>query len=341
MNCSETAAGRPAPPCPLRKCALSPRSVNPGTWARGAGVASARSTGWFRAGCGLLLLAAIVSSLCVASRVQAAEPAPLTSDGRIKRNPAFIGPDHRELLYAVLERPAQLRLMKLDLASGRSTALHPDERRSEFDPAISSDGRWLSFVQSRGNLSLALVVQDLKEGKQFEVGPSGGFSGLHSPVIAPDQSHVVYSFPDQGRQHLLTCTIDCRDVRRLVDSDGINNWPDFSPDGRELVFSSTRDGNFELYVTAADGSHPRRLTDNPTQDIRPRWSPDGRRIAFVSNRDGNYELYVIRPDGSALTRVTTHPEQDNYPCWEPDGRHLIFVGERAGQHDLRRIAAPE
>lgn len=59
--------------------------------------------------------------------------------------------------------------MKLNLQTKKSAPLHPDETRSEFDPALTADGRWLSFVQSRGNLSLALVVKDLKEDRQFEV----------------------------------------------------------------------------------------------------------------------------------------------------------------------------
>jgi TolB protein len=287
--------------------------------------------------CVLLVLIALVIST---SLLTAAEPVALTTDGRVKRNPVLFGSEGREVLYVVLERPSQYRLMKLDLVTKHSVPFHPDERRSEFDPDVSRDGRWLTFAQSRGNLSLALVVKDLKENRQFEVAPGGGFSGLHGPVISPDNTRVVYSFPDQGRQHLLTCNTECRDVKRLIDSEGINNWPSFSPDGRELAFSSTRDGNYELYIARSDGSSPRRLTDSPTQDIRPKWSPDGRRIAFVSNRDGNYELYVIHPDGSGLMRVTTHPEQDNHPCWDSDSQHLFFVGERAGQHDLLKIAVP-
>lgn len=280
----------------------------------------------------LVLIFLITTDTCLA-----AEPERLTHDGRVKRNPVFLGSDQGELLYAVLERPAQLRLMKLNLQTKQSSPIHPDERRSEFDPDVSTDGRWLSFVQSRGNLSLALVVKDLKENRQFEVGPAGGFSGLHSPAISPDSTRVVYSFPDQGRQHLLTCTIDCKEVKRLIDTEGVNNWPSFSPDGRELVYSSTRDGNYELYISSADGLLSRRLTNNPTQDIRPKWSPDGKWIAFISNREGNYELYLIRPDGSRLTRLTSHPEQDNYPCWTPDSRHIVFVGERDGQHDLYKV----
>ncbi len=278
--------------------------------------------------------------LCFNSALPAAEPICLTTDGRVKRDPVFSKPDGSELLFAVLDQPKQLRLMKLTLASGKVEPLHPDETRSEFEPAVSRDGRYLAFVQNRGNLSLALVIKDLMTGTQADIPPGGGFSGMHSPAIAPDNSRVLYSYPEEGRQHLFATGIDAKQPTRLVDSSGVNNWPSFSPDGRQVVFSSTRDGDYDLYVMKSDGTDVRRLTESPKQDIRPRWSPDGRRIAFTSNRDGNYEIYVIAPDGTGLARITNHVEQDDYACWHHESRRLVIVSERDGHHDLWLVDAP-
>jgi TolB protein len=285
-------------------------------------------------------ICAVVVFLSLASISFATEPIRLTNDGRMKRDPVFLKPDGSELLFAVLEQPKQLRLMKLTLTDGKVEPLHPDETRSEFEPAVSSDGRYLAFVQNRGNLSLALVIHDLLENKTVDIPPGGGFSGMHSPTFAPDNSRVLYSYPEDGRQHLFTVGLDAKQPQRLVDSSGINNWPSFSPDGKQVVFSSTRDGDYELYVMKSDGSDVRRLTNSPRQDIRPRWSPDGRRIAFTSNRDGNYELYLIAPDGSGLERLTNHSEHDDYACWHPNSRQLIFVAERHGHHDLMMLSVP-
>lgn len=286
------------------------------------------------------VLLAVVVGIGFGQLVIAAEPTRLTTDGRVKRDPVFSKPDGSELLFAVLDRPKQLRLMKLTLTNGKVEPVHPDETRSEFEPAVSRDGRFLAFVQNRGNLSLALVIKDLMNGTQVEVPPGGGFSGMHSPAIAPDNSRVLYSFPEDGRQHLFAVGLDAKQPRRLVDSSGVNNWPSFSPDGQQVVFSSTRDGDYELYVMKSDGTDVHRLTDSPKQDIRPRWSPDGRRIAFTSNRDDNYEIYTIAPDGTGLTRVTHHPEQDDYAAWQPDGQRLVFVAERDGHQDLVMTPVP-
>ncbi len=281
-------------------------------------------------------LGVVAVALCL-SAAFADEPIRLTTDGRLKRDPVFLKPDGSELIYVLLEKPTQFRLMKLTLATREVVPVHPDETRSELEPTVSRDGRYLAFVQNRGNLSLALVVKDLVENKMAEQAPGGGFSGMHSPTIAPDNSRVIYSYPEEGRQHLFECSIQAENKRRIVDSEGVNNWPHFSPDGRRVVFGSSRDDDFEIYVMNADGSGATRLTHRPKQDIRPKFSPDGKRIAFTSNRDGNYEIYVMNADGTDPRRITNRPEQDDCVCWHPDGRSLVIVSESAGRFDLIQL----
>ena len=286
-----------------------------------------------------LLTAFVVTFASSNATVRAAEPRRLTSDGRVKRDPAFMGATGTDIVYSLLEKPSQLRLMKLTLPDAVSTPLHPNETRSEFEPAVSADGRCITFVQNRGNLSLALVIEDLQGSQSGEVPPGGGFSGLHSPTFSPDGSRILFSYPEDARQKIFAVDAQGKNRQTIIDSVGINNWPHYSPDGKQFVFSSSRDDDFEIYLARADGSEVRRLTDSPRQDIRPRFSPDGKRIAFTSNRDGNYEIYMMNADGSNVTRVTDHPEQDDYPAWHPDGRSLLMVSERRGQFDLYLVDA--
>ncbi len=270
----------------------------------------------------------------------AAEPVRLTSDGHVKRDPVFFNAEETELLYVLLEKPAQLRLMKLSLANEIVTPLHPTETRSEFEPALSVNGRYLTYVQNRGNLSLALVIEDTVENRTSEVPPGGGFSGIRSPTFAPDHLRILFSYPEEGRQQIYSVDLLGKNRQTVIDSEGVNNWPHFSPDGRQFVFSSSRDDDYEIYVAQSNGSNPRRLTNSPGQDIRPRFSPDGSRIAFTSNRDGNYEVYVMQSDGSQLVRVTNHPEQDDYPIWYPTGKSLLMISERSGSFDFYRTEVP-
>ena len=285
-------------------------------------------------------LALLAVTLLCSLPASAVEPLRLTTDGRVKRDPVILNPQGTELLYVLHDKPNRLRLMKLTLKDGQSAPLHPDETRSEFEPAVSNDGRYLAYVQNRGNLSLAMVVHDLVENKITELPPGGGFSGMHSPTFTRDNARVLFSYPEEGRQSIYSVDLDCKNRRTVVASAGVNNWPHCSPDGKRLVFSSTRDDDYELYVAHLDGSELQRLTTSPKQDIRPKFSPDGSRIAFTSGRDGNYTIYVMGADGSGLAPVTTHVEHDDYATWHPDGQSLFVVSERNGQFDLFLVPLP-
>ncbi|MBS0263268.1 MAG: PD40 domain-containing protein [Planctomycetes bacterium] len=264
----------------------------------------------------------------------------LTTDGRIKYSPIFADRAGAEIVYVLQERAVQFRLLRMKLADRSVTVVHPEQTKTEFEPALSPDGQVLAYIQSRGNLSLALMIHDSRTGKAAEVPPGGGFSGPRSPAISPDGTRILFSYPEQGRQRIYSVNTEAKDQQILIDSDGVNNWPDFSPDGQRIVFASTRDDDYEIYTAAANGQDVRRLTFSPRQDVRPRFSPDGTRIAFMSSRDGNYEIYVMQADGSHVQRVTSNPESDDYPAWHPDGKQLLIISERNGRHDLYLIPVP-
>ena len=268
-----------------------------------------------------------------------AEERRLTTDGRLKSSPIFVDRTGTELIYVVQERPTQLRLMRLRLDDLSTVPLDAAQTKSELDPAVSLDGKRFAFIQNRANLSLALVIRDLLAEKTSEVPPAGGFAGPRSPTFSADGDRVIYSFADGERQSLYSVNLEGQDRKLLIDSPGINIWPDCSPDGRRIAWSSSRDQDYEIYSAAIDGSDIRRLTTSPKQDLRPRYSPDSSQLAFMSNRDGNYEIYVMRPDGTDVRRMTDNPESDDYPAWHPDGRQFAIVSERDGRHDLYLIPA--
>ncbi|HIA18827.1 MAG TPA: hypothetical protein EYN70_05305 [Planctomycetaceae bacterium] len=276
----------------------------------------------------LLLLGSLLQTPVIS-----AEELRLTSDGRIKRDSVFID-NGDTLVYVVDESSDKMRLMRRNMRDGSTEPFHKNAPKSEFSPAFSANGQYYAFIQSRGNLSLALVIRELQGVKSSEVKPAGGFSGMRSPAISPEGKRVLYCFPEKGSQQIWSVNMEAQDRKALTDGQGIDNWPAYTPDGKTIVFGSTRDGNYEIYSMRSDGKEVKRLTNSPMQDIRPVISHDGKRIAFISQRDGNRELYVMNLDGSGLQRVTRHPDRDDYPAWHPDGKHIALISERAGRTDL-------
>ncbi|MBC7965930.1 MAG: hypothetical protein H7Z17_08400, partial [Fuerstia sp.] len=69
-----------------------------------------------------LLPAVLICSGFMIAR--AADPIRLTTDGHVKRDPVFLNAQGTELLYVVLEKPNQLRLMKLSLSDHVISPLH-------------------------------------------------------------------------------------------------------------------------------------------------------------------------------------------------------------------------
>ena len=257
----------------------------------------------------------------------------LTTDGRSKRDLIF-APDGDALLFARQETAELISLWKLPLAGGPATRWHPAASTTELEPALSRDGRFAAWVQSRGNLSLKLIIEHLPDARQATFDPGGGFAGMRTPTFAPDGSRVVFSLPCRGGQQLVSLAPDASGRVELTASAGINTHPDFSPDGQQIAFTSTRTGDYEIYTLPVAGGDPPPHTTTPGMDLRPRWSPDGRQLAFVSHRDGNYELYLTDAEGHDPVNLTRHPDRDDFPAWHPRERQLAFLSERDGQSDV-------
>jgi len=289
----------------------------------------------------LVSAVAVALSLVVAASIgDGSEPVRLTTDGRLKFSPSF-EPDGKAIIYAELEKPTLLKLMRLNLESGKTSVLHSSASMSEFEPACSRESPIYAFARLKGTLSVGIAIRNRETGDEVVIPPAEGFSGLRSPAVSSDGKHVAYVFPDGGGERLMSVAADGTDRRELADARSFNNWPDFSPDGREIVFSSTRDGNYEVYVMPADGGVAQRLTNSPYQDIRPRFSSEGQQIAYTSHRDGNAELYVMDRDGTHVRRLTDHLERDDYPTWNPRDSEIVAICERDGRHDLYAIPVGE
>jgi WD40 repeat protein len=149
-------------------------------------------------------------------------------------------------------------------------------------PSYSPDGTQIAF---RGDLDLAepsgdeeLYVMNSDGTNVRQLTRNADFDS--APSWSPDGKRILFERALAGtftpgveaqEKDVYVMRADGSHVRRLTDSPGLDEGPEFSPDGTKIAFSSSRDGQQEIYVIDADGSNPRRLTDNPARDESPDW----------------------------------------------------------------------
>jgi len=270
------------------------------------------------------------------SKTSAPESVRLTRDGARKIAPVFVdGGD--AIVFAAHERPNLVALVRLDCRRGTRERVLPKVVNHQFDPAFSTDGRFLAYARTTTSPQSELVIRDRRAERDATFRPRDSRATVRYPSFAPDGLRVVFSLSDEGGQQVATVDLKGQGLAILAPSAGISGWPSYSPDGRHIAFASSRDGDFEIYVMDSAGRHVERLTRSRGRDVRPVWSGDGRRIAFSSARDGDEEIYVMSADGSNPRNVTGHPDRDTDPAWHPDGRRLAFVSDRGGQCDIYMV----
>lgn len=94
-----------------------------------------------------------------------------------------------------------------------------------ISPSVSPDGRWLAYV-SRVSGAFKLHVMDLSSGTVSAITDTGADE---NPSFAPNSRLIVYATQQQGREALMTTTLDGKIKARLAGQSGDIREPDWGP----------------------------------------------------------------------------------------------------------------
>ena len=211
------------------------------------------------------------------------------------------------------------------LANATFTRL-TDFEASEFDAAISADGKWVAFVSDRngpfdiwlGQIGSGRFV-NLTQGAEPNLRTSVkvvGFSLDGSEVWLHDADHnsPVRVMPLTGGQPRTFLGKQSQNVA----------W---SSDGTRIVYHTSHDGD-PMFVADRNGGNARQiLVAQPgTHNHHPVWSPDSRWIYFTRGAPtaNQMDLWRIAASGGEPERLTHHSSSVGYPA-PIDARTVLYV----------------
>jgi len=195
----------------------------------------------------------------------------------------------------------------------------------EGSPRWSPDGRYLSFVASRGTSRSggqiwlldraggeAQKLTDLKSGVSgYEWSPDS----KRIVIVAQDPDSAAPAVGDSARP---------RTAKPIV----IDRYH-FKQDGQGYLGNRRS----HLYVFDVAARKAEQITSGPYGENNASWSPDGRFIAFVSERAADPDrvndpnVYVMEARvGAEPRQLTTWSGPDGgRPAWSPDGKWLAYL----------------
>jgi Tol biopolymer transport system component len=127
--------------------------------------------------------------------------------------------------------------------------------------------------------------------------------------------------------------------RRLTDTKGYNDGPEYSPDDKEIWFNSTRDGLMQVFRMSRDGSNIEHVIKTERNDWFPHISPDSKKVVYISYStrcaepaehlpNMQAELFLMNPDGTGrklIADIFGGQGTINVNSWSPDSSKFAFV----------------
>jgi TolB protein len=150
------------------------------------------------------------------------EPRRLTQSSSIDTEPVYSADGGT--IYFVSDRGGAPQIYKMSASGGNPTRITFGGSYN-ISPSISRDGRWLAYI-SRVDGAFKLHVMDLEAGSAQAITDT---SADERPSFAPNGKLIVYATKIQGRDALMTTTLDGRIKTRLAGRAGEIREPDWGP----------------------------------------------------------------------------------------------------------------
>ena len=196
--------------------------------------------------------------------------------------------------------------------------------RGDSQPQFSPDGKFISFVSSRGGAEAKaqIYLMPIDGGESWKL--TDAKESVSSYTWAPDGASIAYVATDPRTSeeeanikkrddervfegdfryaHVWVVNVDSKQATRITEGTQwtVQGAPSWSPDGKQFVFGTAttpmlRDNRRDVYMATVASKQVEKLSTNWGSDGQPRWSQDGATIAWV----GEPNTTAPMPDGTA------------------------------------------
>ena len=264
-------------------------------------------------------------------------------DTVLTTNTHFEAPNWHPDNYLILNSKG--RIHTLNLASKQMAVLNTGSViQCNNDHGISPDKKWLIVSHnaqgdsSKKSYKSALYVLPITGGEPKRITPEVP-SYWHG--WTPDGKTVAYCAERNGNYDIYTIGINGGAEKRLTNTEGLDDGPDYSPDGKYIYFNSYRTGHMQIWRMLANGSNPEQLTFDENSNWFAHPSPDNKWIVYIAYTSDekqshlfgkNVKLRLMNPTTKAVKDITPvfYGGQGtiNVPSWSPDSQKIAFVSYR-------------
>jgi TolB protein len=150
------------------------------------------------------------------------EPRRLTQSNSIDTEPVY-SPDGQNI-YFVSDRGGSPQIYKMGV-TGQGVERVTFTGSYNISPAISPDGRWMAYISRVGG-AFKLHLMELGSANVNAITET---SADESPSFSPNSKLVVYATQNQGREALMTTTLDGKVRAKLSGQSGVIREPNWGP----------------------------------------------------------------------------------------------------------------